>query len=226
MSETPSITLDFFDINGVYEEKEQLDLKANFLLLECPMRIIDQYINETFFDIKKETNNNLNTQYTFKHDINEKTEITINCNIINNFSVSHQNTLTSNAYIVFCSLEKESTYDLLEKIITYIIENCSYTVKTYVIGVFKENIEENKTNEKMKEFLGSQNFDYEYYEMYIGDKDKYQMISREYQTAGDMQETFKNIFKSIYEGDKPSISAENETKDNKADRSNVPCNIF
>ena len=96
---------------------------------------------------------NFITKYNFCYEIEKKQFVKINCDIINNFSVSHQCTLNSNGYIVFCNLESKNTFDLLGKILYYINESCSVNVKTYIIGVFKENIDEDKTYFKMREFL-------------------------------------------------------------------------
>jgi hypothetical protein len=49
-----SITINFFDINGEYREDAIVDLKQNFLLLDSPIRIIEQYINDNFLqDLQK-----------------------------------------------------------------------------------------------------------------------------------------------------------------------------
>ena len=182
MSEpSSSITINFFDINGEYREDVKVQPEKNFLLLDCPMRIIDQYINNNFLqDLKKESEDDFIIQYKFTYQIKENIYITINCDIINNFSVSHQRTLDSNGYIVFCNLESKTTLELLEKIVDYIRDNCSIKIKSYIIGVFKDNIDEDKVYLKMNEFLGSFDFEFEYYEMYVGDKDKFQMISKEH----------------------------------------------
>lgn len=228
MSELQAMTINFFDINGEYQEDVEIDSEKNFLLIDSPMRIIDQYINENFLqDLKKKTEDQFVIQYTFSYQIKQNVFITINCDIINNFSVSHQGTLDSNGYIVFCNLENEKTFELLEKIIDYIKENCSINVKTYIIGVFSQNIGEDKTYSKMTAFLSEQDFEYEYYEMFVGNKENFKIISKEYENAETMENVFKQVFSEIYEGGKgPRFSKDINIKDNIDDKSMARCQIL
>ena len=233
MSEVESILITFFDINGEYRQDITVDKQKNFLLLENPMRILDQYLNEKIsLDIKKETEDQFIVRYKFSHEIQNKSFISINCDIINNFSVCHQNTLDSNGYIVFCNLESKSTLELLDKIVDYIRENCSINVKTYIIGLFTENIDEDKSYNNMQSFLSSLDFEYEYYEMYIGNKDKIAFINQEYENAQIMDDVFKNIFKDIYlHGKGPRFINQNKNKNMKLKdgieyNSMAKCNIF
>ena len=198
------IKLDFFDINGEYKDDVEVDIKKNFLLLDSPMRILDQFINENFLqDLKKETDEDkFITKYKFSYELKPDTKITINCDIINIFSVSHQSTLNSKGYIVFCNLESECTYELLEKIIDYIIENCSLNVKTYMIGVFKDKIDEDKTYAKMKNYFSKYDFECDYYEMYLGNNDKFEEIKKKHIYAENMRTIFSDIFDEINGGRK------------------------
>ena len=228
MSSIESVTINFFDINGDYEEDVPINAQQNFLLLESPKRIIELYINEKFLqDIKNKEDQN-KIEYTFSYEINQNNLISINCEIINNFSVSHQSTLDSNGYIVFCNLESDKTYELLKKIVEYIKDNCSVNIKTYIIGVFKENINEDNNFYDMKQFLSSLNFDYDYYEMYIGDKNINTIIKKEYENAETMDEVFKNVFKEIYEegGKGPRFSHNINQKDDFKDKSMGICVLF
>jgi len=203
MSQQESITINFFDINGEYEENATVNSEKIFLLLDCPIRIIDQYINDNFIqDVKKYTKDQFILQYQFGYQIKKDVNIIINCDIINNYSVSHSGTLESNGYIVFCNLENKNTLDLLDKLVDYIKENCSINIKTYVIGVFEENIDEDKTYMKMQSFLSGLDFEFEYYEMFLGKKDMFKIISKEHENALIMEEAFKNVFNEIYEGGK------------------------
>jgi len=224
---SPSITINFFDINGEYREDVKVQPEKNFLFLDCPMRIIDQYINNNFLqDLKKESEDDFIIQYKFSYQIKENIKLSINCDIINNFSVSHQRTLNSDGYIVFCNLESKTTLELLEKIVEYIRENCSIKVKTYIIGVFKDNIDEDKIYFKMNQFLGSLDFEFEYYEMYVGDKNKFQTISKNHENAETMDNIFKNVFKAIYEGGNGPHIRIGSAKDNIEDKSMMKCIIF
>ena len=226
MSEPSSLTINFFDINGGYEEDVQIDSEKNNLNLESPIRIIEQYLNENKQDSPKKKLDQFITQYTFNYEIKKNNEIQINCYIINNLSVSHECTAHSNAYIVFCNLEKESTCELLDNISVYIKNNGSIGVKTYVIGVFKENIDEDKTFPKIQQLLGEHELDFEYHEMYLCDKDKVQMINKEYSSAESMQDVFSDIFESIYEGKYPHLSHSFRIKEDNEDKSFFKCKIF
>ena len=228
MSEQESITINFFDINGEYEENVPVNTEKIFLLLDCPIRIIDQYINDNFIqDVKKYTKDQFILQYQFGYQLKKNVNIIINCDIINNFSVSHSGTLDSNGYIVFCNLENKNILELLEKIVDYIKENCSLNIKTYIIGVFEENIDEDKTYHKMKEFLSGFDFEFEYYEMFLGKKDMIKIIQKEYENAEIMEEIFKNVFSEIYEGGKgPRFNKKDINYKDGADRSMVGCLLF
>ena len=228
MSEQKSITINFFDINGEYNENVPVNTEKIFLLLDCPIRIIDQYINDNFIqDVKKYTKDQFILQYQFGYEIKKNVNIIINCDIINNFSVSHSGSLESDGYIVFCNLENKDTLELLEKIVDYIKENCSLNIKTYVIGVFEENIDEDKTFNKMQSFLSELDFEFEYYEMFLGKKDMFKIISKEYDNALIMEDAFKEIFKEIYEGGKgPRFYKKDNNYKDGADRSMVGCLLF
>ena len=228
MSSPQSIKINFFDINGEYREDVPIDTEQNFLNLESPMRIIDQYISENFLqNLKKTSENQSITKYKFSYEISPNNLISITCDIINNFSVSHQSILDSNGYVVFCNLESKSTFELLDKIVEYIKENCSVNAKTYVIGVFKENIDDDKSFNQMKYYLGKLNFEFEYYEMYLGDKNNFEIIRNEYDNCEIMDEVFKIIFQEIYEGGKgPRFTKKSNGKEVVQDKSMGKCLLF
>ena len=189
-----SIKIDFFDINGEYNEDVEVDIANNFLLIDSPMRILEQFINENFLqDLKKDCEDKYIIKYSFSYKISKKKKININCNIINNFSVSHSDTLESNGYFIFCNLENAKTLDLLDKLIDYILEYGGCKIKTYIIGVYKEKIDESLNYNNMTNFLNKNDFEYNYYEMFIGDDDKFEMIK----DTHDKSETMETVFKSI-----------------------------
>ena len=84
----------------------------------------------------------------------------------------------------------------------------------------------------MQSFLSSLDFEYEYYEMYIGNKDKIAFINQEYENAQIMDDVFKNIFKEIYlHGKGPRFINQNKNKNMKLKdgieyNSMAKCNIF
>ena len=100
--ETKTINISCFDINGEYLNEAPQDQTKNFLNLESPSRIISQYITENFVQnlSKSETDDKFVTKFTFSQNIEKKILITINCDVINNFSVSHQGTFDSNGYLI------------------------------------------------------------------------------------------------------------------------------
>ena len=227
MSTPHSMTITFFDINGEYREDVDVDTKTNFVLLDSPMRILDQYINDNFLqDLKKITEDQFLIQYIFSYEIQKNVLISINCDIISNFSVSHQRTLESKGYIIFCNLESETTLELLDKIIEYIRENCSINIKTYIIGVFKDKINEDKTCDKMQDIFSKLDLDFDYHEMYLGDKEKFKNICKNYPNAEKMEEVFTDVFREIYGEGKPKYSKKNKDKNKARDRSVVKCTIL
>ena len=209
MSNEP-INICCFDINGEYNEEVVFDQSKNFLYTESPIRIISQYITDNFLqNLKKsQSPDKFITKFTFSQQLEKNFLITINCDVISNFSVSHQSTFDSNGYIIFCDLEKNTTLELLEKMINYINDNCSIFIKTYIVGVFKDHIDEDKKYDKMKEFLKNLDFDieFEYYEMFLGDKNNLETIKKTYENALNMTDVFKNIFFDIFRGNNPKIT--------------------
>lgn len=229
--ENKTINISCFDINGEYLDEEPQDQSKNFLNLESPSRIISQYITENFLQnlSKSETDDKFVTKFTFSQNIEKKILITINCDVINNFSVSHQGTFDSNGYIIFCNLSKKNTFELMEKMFNYISDNCSIFIKTYVIGVFSDKIDEDKKYEKMKEFFKNLDteIDFDYYEMYLGDTNKFDEIKKNNENAQNMGDILKNIFEEICKNDGlPSINRKVDLKNGVNDRSKMGCKIF
>ena len=229
-----SINLSFFDINGEYNEEVSFDQTKNFLNTESPIRIISQYITDNFLQNlhKTESADKFITNFTFSQQFKNKFLITINCDIISNFSVSHQGTFDSNGYIIFCNLEKSSTLELLEKLINYINENCSIFIKTYIVGVFIDKIDQDKSYEKMREFLKNLDFDieFDYYEMFLGEKNKLEEIKKTYENAQNMTDVLKFLFYEIWKGKIPRINKINKNKvgyeNSSEDKSKIGCKIF
>ena len=225
-----SIKIDFFDINGEHKEDTDVDIANNFLLFDSPMRILEKFINENFLkDLKKDFQDKYITKYSFSYNISKNNKISINWKIINNFSISHSDVLESNGYFIFCNLENKKTLELLDKLIDYIIEYCGCQIKTYVIGVYKENIDESMEYKKMNNFLRSLDFEFNYYEMFIGDNDKFEMIKSTHNDSETMENVFKSIFCGICgeEISSPKIKKKNR-KDYDKDNESVSfkCEIF
>jgi len=65
----------------------------------------------------------------------------------------------------------------------------------------------------MQSFLAQIGFEYEYYEMFLGNKNMFQIINKEHENAETMDVIFKNVFNEIYEGEKkPRFSKETNRK--------------
>ena len=111
----------------------------------------------------------------------------------------------------------------------YINDNCSIFIKTYVIGVFDDKIDEDKKYEKMKEFLKNldSEIDFDYYEMFLGDANKFDEIKKDNKNAQNMGDILKNIFEEMCKNDNlPSINRNIKIKNGVVDRSKMGCKIF
>ena len=209
----------FFDINGEHKENVDIDEKKLYSNIDSPLRILNEYAKKNNLQpTKNNSEDKLVIEYKFKPNLGQQTK-EINCNIIYNFSVSHQSTLNSLGYVVFLNLENNSIFDLLEKIIDYIKDNCSLNVKTYMIGIFSKDIKSDRTEKKMKEFFDGEDFDYEYYQMFIGNENS---ILEKYKGSENIEGTMKKILENIIKNEKRE-NAENEN-DNKIYKSK--CSIY
>ena len=228
---TEQITVSCFDINGEYNEEVVIDQSKNFLHFDSPIRIISRYMTEKILQnlSKRETQDKYTTKFSFTQEFEGNNLITINCDVISNFSVSHQSTFDSNGYIIFCDLEKNTTLELLEKIINYINDNCSIFIKTYIVGVFKDHIDEDKGYNEMKQFLKNLDLEieFEYYEMFLGESDKFSEMKKKYENCDIMVDVFKNIFVQMVKGGNfPQIKKNNNMVRAIEDKSKIGCKIF
>ena len=188
----------FFDINGEHKENVNIDVKKLSSNIDSPLRILNEYTNKNDFKVTpKNSEDKLVIDYKFEAKFGDITK-NINCNIIYNFSVSHQSTLNSLGYVIFLNLENNLIFDLLEKIIDYIKDNCSLNVKAYMIGIFSKELKVDKTEKKMRDFFDAEDFEYEYYQMFLGN-DK--SILEKYKGAGNIDEIMKKVFVDIIGND-------------------------
>ena len=122
--------------------------------------------------------------------------------------------------------------ELFEKLINYINENCSIFIKTYIVGVFIDKIDQDKSYEKMREFLKNLDFDieFDYYEMFLGEKNKLEEIKKTYENAQNMTDVLKFLFYEIWKGKIPRINKINKNKvgyeKSSEDKSKIGCKIF
>ena len=96
------------------------------------------------------------------------------------------------------------------------------------MGVFQDHIDEDKSYSKMEELLKNINseMEFEYYEMFVGDKTKYDEIKKMHENALNMNEVFKNVFIQILKEKSPQLVKINKENNKIDDRSKVQCEIF
>ena len=188
----------FFDINGEHKENVKIELNKLILKNDSPLRILNEYTSKKNILPRKDEKDGLVVKYNFELEFSKKDIKEVKCILINNFSVSHQSTLNSMGYVIFCDLENSSIFNLLEKVINYIKDNCSLNVKTYIIGVFQNLLREDRTEDNMLEFLDSQDFDYEYFQAYLGDLNESPNDKKKYGAVETMNATLDKLFKEIY----------------------------
>jgi len=212
----------FFDINGQHKENADIDLKKLYSNIDSPIRILNKFTNrDNNTNPPKHSEDKLLVEYNFDINLANGTK-KINCYIIYNFSVSHQSTLNSLGYVVFFNLENDKIDDLLGKIIDYIKDNCSLNVKTYMIGIFSNELKPDKTEKKMREFFDLEDFDYEYYQMFMGDDDS---ILEKYKGAGKVDTILKKVLMDIF-GSDSDIKKSSVDKTANENGSKVNCSIY
>ena len=221
---TSPIKIIFFDINGQHNDEEKVDFNKNALLEDSPIRILEKFFKENSIQNKKEIVDDLKI-YSFEYNI-KKNIVKFECYIMENFEEIHQSLQYVNYFAIFCNLENEDILVSLEKLIDFIKENYSINAKIFIIGVFKKNIDEDKTYMSMNEFLGKKNINYEYYEMYDGDLDKIDLVSQEFENAETMTNVFKEVFTEIYSPGQKKNNEDTDKKDGKVDKSINLCELF
>lgn len=164
------------DINGEYDDEVNLDLDdedraKNITKLESPIRIMNEFCCLNIFENLQKTENELKQLvYTFTYPFKDNNDLPCEIYIIDDLSVTYNINLIADAYIVFCDLEKKSTSAKLEKIINYIKDSCSVDVKTFIIGLFQNRPWDDYNEENMQLFLDSNQFLYEYFQIFAGEK--------------------------------------------------------
>lgn len=163
-----------FDINSDYEEDFNKSIGENISALENPMRILNEFQEiHLFLESEKIRKSSSEVKYTFKINLSEKTEIIIEFVVLNDLSFIHDASLDADAYLVFTNLEKENTTEQLEKIIKYILESCSLKIKTYLVGIYRENNLPSLNKESLESYFKEENLIYEYYQLkYMKDNNK------------------------------------------------------
>jgi hypothetical protein len=132
-----------------------------------PNTIISNYLNNnSHFIIKK--NQQIIAFSTVLPEQKKTTKIMI-CSLID-LDVQYEGINNVNCYIVIIDLQKESSKEKLDNIIQFIQNSCETTKKIFILGVKKEDDDEEQneikvTKKEIEEKLDDLNLDYEYYEL-------------------------------------------------------------
>ena len=159
-----------FDISNEEEEEEMESSSENKKYeLDSPLRILDDFLaKETFFEKSEKITTSSDITYTFEVNVPEK--IVFEIIILQDLSFIHEISLDADGYLLFINLEKKNTFEYLEKISEYILENCPLDVKTYIIGIHNDSVIPPISEEVMKQFLEEENLNFEYFQINCNNK--------------------------------------------------------
>ena len=126
-----------FDINTGISK----DLKENKIVLENPIRILDEFKeNHLFLELTKTQKISSDIKYSFHINLGD-IKIIYEIFVLNDLSFIHDISLVSDANLIFINLENEDTLKQLEKIINYINDCCCpLNIKVYIVGIYKDKI--------------------------------------------------------------------------------------
>ena len=153
-------TISVLDINSKYNEEDEYD-EENKGNLESPERIIKDFIDkEEISDISISNIKGNLKLYKFKYEVTEKKNMLTEMYLIKDLSQTYGLITESDAYLVFCNIEKSNTFSLLDKIINYIKNSCLEDTNTYIVGVYEdeENICKKNVYQNMKEYFKQKSF--------------------------------------------------------------------
>lgn len=161
---TSKIIIICFDINNdiLKDNKDN-----NILILENPIRILDEFQEmHLFFESEKTQKNSTEIKYTFSVNILKNIQIIYEIVILRDINFIHDISLVSDANLIFINLEKESTIEQLDKIIHYINDSCcSFEIKTYVVGIYKDKIIPVLNKETIESLFDEQKFNCDFYQI-------------------------------------------------------------
>ena len=155
-----------FDINSKKEENQVSQDDNSENLMENPNRIFNSYFSnhKKITNIEKQQINSSEYNIKFTLDLPEQSLFQIT--IINDLSFIHNISLNANSYIIFMNLEDPKAKEKLENLIAYMLESCcSVDVKTYVIGMYKDNSLKKYNKENIESVLSDNYLNCEYYEI-------------------------------------------------------------
>lgn len=156
------ITITCFDINHGLK-----DIKDNDnLLIENPITILDEFKQiHLFLEFEEKQKTSSEIKYTFSINIMKNIQIIYEIIILRDISFIHNISFSTDANIIFINLEKENTKQQLEKIINYINDSCSFEIKTYIIGIYKDKIIPLLNKECIESLFDEQKFFCEIYQI-------------------------------------------------------------
>ena len=216
----------FFDlnINNKQENKEEDYQNEEKTLDEI---IIDAFIDEHIITEKKINKDNEdpeNNFISFNYNIQSKNDLKIIFYNLKNFNKTYSINLTVDAFFIIVDIENRNYYHKLIKLISYINDNCVKEIKSYILGIYKN--EKNIISEFKKEFiikiLDKKRFLYNYQTVFFNYDDE---------EIKDLNEKLEHLLLKIYENKKKikltkipkseTVSYENEKDDN-----TKSCEIF
>lgn len=242
-----SIILISFDINSTHEENnEDKNNKSNESLMESPDRIFEEFFsNHKQTQMDKKKLNESEKKYTFSLNLPDMSCFQIIT--INDLSFIHEIALDADAYIIFINLEDPKTEEKLEYLIRYIVEGCcSVETKTCVVGLYKDNILPEYSEEELEKLFNDNNLVFEYFQVKYRENENehnclYQMIDNKNNfdkklveknnSELKLNETIEKILMSLYENkfgvEYNMIKNKFIKKDSKAGNvANSVCNIL
>lgn len=241
-----SIILISFDINSTHEENNEDKNKSNESLMESPDRIFEEFFsNHKQTQMDKKKLNESEKKYTFSLNLPDMSCFQIIT--INDLSFIHEIALDADAYIIFINLEDPKTEEKLEYLIRYIVEGCcSVETKTCVVGLYKDNILPEYSEEELEKLFNDNNLVFEYFKVKYSENENehnclYQMIDNKNNfdkklveknnSELKLNETIEKILMSLYENkfgvEYNMIKNKFIKKDSKAGNvANSACNIL
>jgi hypothetical protein len=210
MSNSQEIKLIFFDIL----DGEQIEGRN-----DCPTEILDNFVkSHVLVGFNLDNSSEQELKYSFTYQVISGKTIKFSFHsILDHSAISEfKNILTADAYIIFIDLENEKNSEKYKELVTFIKDNCSDEIMTYIVGLYKNNISKNLTKKIINNYIKKSNISYCYDEVCLNDTKE--------------KNYFESILIDVYE-EKMKLNNKNvntnfrgSTKDRNVDKSN--CIIY
>ena len=223
---TMQLKILFFDINSCDPESESLIEEENKKEESLSEKIINIFINEKIIEKKshKDNKNTENNYISFSYKIKSGNTCQIFFYNLNKFDKVYSINLITDAFVILIDIEKENSFEKLNKLILYIKDNCPKEIKTYIFGIYQNKNNIREEFKEIKENLNLKNILFYYEEVY------FLIEGKQYKELNDV---FENFLFNIYNNKKQlklikipvseTTSFENIKDD---DNSKSKCNIF